>query len=865
MTNLYLYVKITNMKLYTIKLNKLFLTVLNALLCLLFALTVVCGVVALHPTTTVFATDYEEERVFPSSDVEQTSLNALKDFRLFGENGDNFVILHDVNKLLFYMDGQTRTVTKSTSSGLHHVKKLNDDALLVVDYNTITKIDVSGGVDNITLSPLFDTNGDPITCTFYDINDSRLITCSDTVIKIYLVNDDYTFTYTADAQGFDSTTPIAINSDSIFYVADGRLKKRSLTDIAGAASVLFTASPTEMTADDTYLYYVQNNKIYRMKVDDYSVKELVSDTEKFDLGTIASPVGLFADGNRLFVADAYLNAVSEFYMTENDDDIKLTFTGFAVAKGKTAFNRISAAAYDVEYYADYTAVCDENKLTVIKTDEFDPLSYDCFDSYFAEDLGGSLPSAFTVGDKVALLSFADGTLKTLALSGKNKGTVTTLDFTPADIIKDLCYRNGNFYVLTTNSVARSTVYELKQDGAVSETQHSAICDIMTVDVDGNIYFANAEKIFKNRLTEVLCDRNGVTKIATDLAGRLFACDGNALYEYDNASSSFIVTAASDGIKSFALDLGEKKIRLLKNGDEGIFYTSSLNNVSIDSLVIPADYKTTDKTTALSVFKPCVVTDGATVYSVKTPDGNNGFSFNGLTANEDGYVYICDIPTPVQGFTVAVLASNKGVALTDKTYVIQEDYTPSEAPQAVYVTTDVNAYYIPIITKENVYASSYDGDMIRLSKGAKVSPQSKIAFYGKEFYLATFTYGQETLSAFIPVDFTVETPFVISDYDVYTLEKVNKTAVYSDSALSVKVTDLNDGDTVRVYEKVNGKLRVAIKISDTEWSDAVYFISADAVKNDSGTVVINVLLIVLAVTSVCGTATYFLLRKKVKKS
>ena len=66
------------------------------------------------------------------------------------------------------------------------------------------------------------------------------------------------------------------------------------------------------------------------------------------------------------------------------------------------------------------------------------------------------------------------------------------------------------------------------------------------------------------------------------------------------------------------------------------------------------------------------------------------------------------------------AEKNGVILVNKNEI--NEYAPEQkaAPQSAFITTDVNAYYLPIINAKTEYALS-STDKIRLEKGAKINP------------------------------------------------------------------------------------------------------------------------------------------------
>ena len=143
-----------------------------------------------------------------------------------------------------------------------------------------------------------------------------------------------------------------------------------------------------MVSHDGYIYFIANKHVYRLNTADWNLSTLSSQTDSsFDLGYLRSPSNLSFKGENLLISDPETGAVQEFRVENN----KLVWTGFAIAKNKTAFNRITDKAFDIERYGDLLAVLSEQKITVISQEEsFDTYSEEFFINLFPQDLPAEL-------------------------------------------------------------------------------------------------------------------------------------------------------------------------------------------------------------------------------------------------------------------------------------------------------------------------------------------------------------------------------------------------------------------------------------------------------------------------------------------
>ena len=85
----------------------------------------------------------------------------------------------------------------------------------------------------------------------------------------------------------------------------------------------------------------------------------------------------------------------------------------------------------------------------------------------------------------------------------------------------------------------------------------------------------------------------------------------------------------------------------------------------------------------------------------------------------------------------------------------------------------------------------------------------------------------------------------------------KTTIYADQELTSELTSF-DGGNVRLITKNGGVALISVNTADG-WVTG--YIHSQAILNEPNVAVRNILIILAVTASVCGTSTYFILRKK----
>lgn len=813
---------------------------------------------------TVHAQDAEINTLLPASPIEYTALSSPTDACYY--NG-NYAVIERQTIRVFKADGNE--IILSGFQALKQIKFLDDNTLYASDNGIVYAINLTGLQENVDISGNSSLKEQVASGSFFDFNTNYLITVYGNNLFIYTLPGLSPVSATAPITNANDSYPIAINTiNEIFYngVSDDDIKTVSMFKCSVDNTSTFNgvtvndSRPDKMTANNQYIYFVSSGEVYRLSTAfDAAPQQLVLPESGYDLGNLDNPTGISFRGENLLITDAYLNAVQEF----SPQDGALEFTGFAIASGKTAYNRIAANAKDIERYGDTVAVLDQNKLTVINTgDGFDTYAPESFINLFAGD-DQSAPEYFALGNgtllyatntEVYALSLSDGEL-----------TGNKLDFVSQTAVKDICYQSGYYYLLTADGL-NSYVYKIDESDFSLYDQAKPIPsfngELIAADVFGNLYIAdqNTIRAYKsgNENFESYA-RNGADKLCCDLAGVLFGViDGDIQY-YSNGWKPLNIPQS---VKSFAIAFDRNRMYYIADNSEYVYYAVSAGNLSVEDAEVPEGFLARQAGDTLKTLFYTVEAN-ANLYAAEYSGAN--FAFTGLSDPEEEYVFIDSITlTSITGtnLTLYALAGQNGVILADGIYVQELNKPLSSAPKEVYTATGVNLYYIPIITAENAFTALNGTDEIRFEKGVRLEVYGKLEFLGISFYSVSVQTEGGVKFGFVPESFTAEVLTEDITASDYSIKNTFACDLYADRALTEKIVSLPENTEVRLLSEEDGICMVAY--FDGEQFVTGYVRASD-IKDEAKTTVRNVLIVLAVLASVCGTATYFILRKKTPSS
>ncbi len=779
----------------------------------------------------------------PSSNAQQFDFTTYSPKDAVAFNG-GFALIREDQTLWVYTnaDGYVQydklvrgnpTLMKPTED--NHLIYSDDTALFVIDLSDLSKDPVE-----------IQFAGSQILCTYFDFNGSHLVTINGTSVMLYTLDGSVATQAVPIENNADTLTPICIDTlNNVYLVKNSNIHYYNLANKVLEPIYGFASKPSVLVAHGKYAYFTEGTQIKRLSPDK-QVSTLTPPVDnKFELGNLASPTKISFYGENVLVCDSIIGAVQEFSINGN----ALEFTGFAIAKNKTAFNRIDVSATEVDRYKNYIAVLSANRVMIINAgSDYDYFSRETYVNLFEEDFNGNMPKGIALGDR-QLVTFTSQSVKLYDFSTKTPAF--SKDYAVDGTITDVCYQSGYFYLLANYSDSTSKVYKftasdmLKTDFAV--TQHQ---------VSEQVYSATSAHQFNiavNVFGKIYTQGTTTKKIVSDLVGNFYTLNSDGIYLYNPTTQSTELVKTVDGVNSLTLGFDKQVCYMLKSADEQLLACYDLGNKAIDAITLPADYKTYSDTTDGNLTAYTV--DGGNVYVVGTT--GDTLSFIDLASAEKHYLYVCSIDE----LNLNVLVAQKGIVLVDKDALTEHSLNQQQITKTAYVTTGVNGYYFPIITREDGYTlknlSSLEN--VRLTKGDTIETISKIEFLDIEYYLATFTVNGTTHKGFVPVNFTTLTPISISNFTEYTYEKSQNADVFADDGLTNKIAQLQKGDLIRVFSN-NDKIVKIQYLKDGVWTDG--YISAKAIQSPNKAIR-NVLIVLATLACVCGSTTYFLIRKKQK--
>lgn len=732
-------------------------------------------------------TDIDAELFLPQSAMEYYDLTSPIDGFLWEENA---AIIQGNNTLLVYYNGEYATKQLNTPQ---QVKKLSDDSLIVSDDGSLYKINYKDL--SVAAEPLLANTSEGqrnIGGNYFDINDDYLITAFGTTINIYSIENGTITQADKLTDKIDASTPVCISADNvIFYVYQSNIYKYS---VSGKSDTLIASkNPSAMTTLGGHLYYSEGATIYRVPVNGGESIALNIDESDYELGELTRPTSICVKNGKLIITDNSLNAIQEFKIDDAND--KLVFTGFAIAKGKTAFNRVDDSVYVIEKYDDKIMAIDENKITVVinGTDKN-------FQNRSLTDVG-IVPTHGALGKTTALVT--DGTTHKLLDATDNRlKELKTVDEI-AGTVKDVCYQTGRYILIAYDGTSKSTVYSLQENGynltAILTDIEVGNKPLIAADNLGNVYIADNTGTIKlyypdgeGYSVEDLALSAPVVnpeKISVDLVGGIYILTENGTvtrFDGENETEYRITSdITAKRVTSFAMDSVSDGIYMIANCEELILCTTKLDNVSLQ------DY------TGQNIFEPL-------------------------------------------------------------DYVKNKSAIESAAPTQAFVTTDVDLYFLPLITENGKFSKTVDGARLRLSAKTSIMPISKITFDECEFYRVFVSVNDTAYYGYVPVNFTVTVLSEDINSVTFTVGKVYATSVFRDAALNDEIYSLTENSQVKIITTIDGVAKIAYKI-DNEW--LIGYVSADAIIDTPNTVIRNVLVILAVATSLTITSLYFIHKRK----
>lgn len=814
--------------------------------------------------------EYSADYFLPATELEYTSILAPSDAVCH----DGVTAIMTTNSLLVHKNGQFVTVNGTTFT---EVEKFGD-SLLLSSESRLYKI----SLEQLSSSNPFVFNNDNMlsyeAISYFNTNGTYLVTSYATYLRVFSITESG-ITKLLDKDIIAEKSDVAINPENkMFFVTNSGISMMDLNgDIENKDSfkVLSSVKPKKMIADSNYLYYIsEGNSICRLNITENEplpeIFSIYDENSAFDLGKLQNPVNIsFKDNKTLLVTDG--DTIQE-YAIDNTEKT-LTFTGFAIARNKSAYNRVSNTAVEIEKLENTVAVLDGKWLKVFEDNTAPIYARENYSkSTDSICVNGEKPDTFALGKNSVLLSYShnlvSGNLRFMKFGEQPSEPLKPFG---ENSIRDITYQCGYYYALVYDGTS-SSIYRASEENLVFEKIASVSGELflhLAVDVYENFYIATANKInvltkHSNYQLELVSDNlTSVKKIQTDLSGALFVLDQNSIYYNTNSGLVKLdVNAPSTDIKSFALDYINDDVFLLYNGHEFVAKSTNLPNVSFKDLSVPACFTTTGENADINALKVFTAKQGANVFTVNKT--NQSFDYVNVHKCTDKYLYICSIEhaTDYRTLSMHVLAGQDSLVLVHSSEV--EDITDqtlnkTTAPEKAFITTTVNGYFLPLITPDGEYSLTISNSAITLDKHSQISPLATLTFLDREFYFASFNVNGNTHFGYIPKSFTVETLAEYFKWQEYSVEKVFETPLYLDQTMTERVAYLKDDTSVKIIDRYEKCSFVAVLDKNGEWIFG--YIDNDLIKDPAGVSVRNTLIILLVSACLFGTAIYFIKRKR----
>ena len=759
-----------------------------------------------------------------------------------------------------------------------------DDFLYFSSDSRLHKIDLNDSTTYVNDSTnevvLTDYNGESV--SYFELNDTHLVVSYQNLMQIFKIENDEFIELTTKTINITNGTNVAINNNGqIFFINEQGLLCKINAQTPNSIPIPYdNVSASKIIANNKNVFFLNNGSLHSLSIETGETIDIPFSTidKNYDLGYNTIPNALSFKGENLLISDTGSNTVQEFKI-ENGE---LVFTGFAIAKGKTAYNRVNGATTKIktEKCGDLVAVLDDYKLTVINTANANKYDRDNYKNFFIENLtnNGNYPENFALGNNSAILSYNLGTQNSaIRVLNLTSGTLSDkITFAGNSIIRDVYYQSGNFYALADNGSAPQHVFKASESNLIfaqidqnsSQTDYSSLA----IDVYANVYLYNSTSVAKldkangySSAVEILNGLSAVKKILTDLSGGIYILDnGQIKYSFDGQiKDTFEFTDKT--VSALAMDYIDTATYVVFTGEEHISKTQDLQNIAFDKLTVPQDFILQAQTADVQNLKAYKPNSLANVYSIVKTE--NGFNFNGLISLPTAYISICTVEQS-NGYGAAVsfyaLASANGIVFIDEKEAVEEqiELTAIESGKSAFTTTDVDGYYLPLITENDDYQLvNGNGQKVTLEKATRFTPLYSFTYLADEYYYAEITVDGNTVNCYIPKAFTVEVLSEDFKWEEFTVEQISKTKVYAEKEMSTVIKQLADGAKVRVMEKGSSVCKIAYYDQDNGWITG--YIKTSAIKDEPSRAVRNILIILAVAACVCGTTTYFILRKKVK--
>ena len=628
----------------------------------------------------------------------------------------------------------------------------------------------------------------------------------------------------------DENTWLCVNEGKLYkFIAEGA---GNLVPIPGSLDEVRYA----VFADGNY-YYSSENGVYSISLDG-SFTQLIPTTPmgQESLGTTVNPQGLFYSDGLLYICDAGLNAVTCF------DTVKKAFTDFAVTTRSDSDNRVSTQASDMKTDGEKVYVIDGNLIKVFTENGHEVSKKVPLSGYYYD---------FSVIDGNYLLSNGTGLYAFPDTPDGLSQVQITADVQPFKDISAVTSYEKDFYFV--NNTMRSSspyaeVYRTSPDNYGKIDQSFTILGTgldLTTDLFGRLYmlcYNDKDYIIhsfnhKETSTEIYRTQSKIISITTDFECNVYALTANdqiVKIDGETGAAQIFAVEKSPNIPS---NYNAKDIIVVPASDktyalyDGFILELEPRDLAVatpEHILIPNDLS--------AAFNPQFKT-------ARIKEGSRIFKIDLLSSLGDEYVFTGY--STYQGKDEFVILYDDGkysliVTETLSAIVRSKDLEGFEVEKIddgkeYYAVSDGYGYGYPVLTP---YFRAFE---------IKENTPVEIAY---TFTLDGTAYAMVTVdgnTGFLPR--TMVKTNVASDGSPYEMEILQVgykgATVYLDKSTSKIIGRISPFDSVKVYEKKDGLLKI-------EYQGGYGYITESQVTTKGSIVIRNFILVSLVVITVMIT-------------
>ena len=762
-------------------------------------------------------------------------LNALND-------GVGTITVYQSSEIPTGTPSEDMAITKIYRSG-NYILFLRSSNIFRIPLNFLDKYEYVKAIDNNAGG----TSNIVIASTYFYVCGNILVSNDSSGFTKYIITENEQ-DFVCEKRTFAPTicTSFVYTSDNEFYYFRDNVLYKYNENAVHQQVVLDDYTIKYMVEYNGILYFTTTKGVfeYNLKTEASKARCIISaNVNKYELGTLNSPKGLYIYGNSIYVADANTHSVSEFSLLTHE------YTGNSYSVYDNAPNRVSKNAkqiyregdklYVLEQNNGITQISDINGTPVYKKYTFD---YDgeykskCFAVYNGLAL-------VTDGKDLMLFDFEKNTFLPINLDG-NTGNITSLT---------VC--DGKFYMLKTefeNLTPSAAIYVIDETNLTAEKTQMPQIDgtskIFTADVFGKFYVIvddtlyTVDSVNPQKPYEILYSiGDEILSVQTDFKGNVYALTANGMLEVDKISktitySDYLPKRAN--IKSFSLVYNSSDLYFLC---DGFILKSSKDSIITSTpanITIPEELNFNLNKT----IKTVNIIEDRKLFKVSLPDIENKGYFNylpektGYTKSADQtaqYIVLCE----VEGDYYLVTNGNYYIVRKSDVTDVTGTYTDSKIKKG-YLSSAVYFYTYP------VFADNYR--TTRHAKHLEIFIESQFTYNGDKFYLVHTANGD---TGYIPTSFLLEELAIeIPTVKIYTAYTINKnTKVYDENGNVID--NIRKRCKIDVLEKTDGMAYISYGNGKTG------YIECDNIVLKGKNALRNTIVIILLAMSLTFSAIY----------